>query len=113
MRKTENPNDLNQSRLNMLQKSIMSIPGQGDLFYNIIDFIPYPIEVYAQDGTIVMVNRAMLREFDLSGNDIVMGKYNIFKDPEIGKPDLTALVKEIFDSKARTMADIKVSVKFI
>ncbi|MDI9482399.1 MAG: AraC family transcriptional regulator [Bacillota bacterium] len=109
----EKPNDLNQNSLNMIQMSLNNSLSKGELFYNIIDFFPYPIEVYARDGTMIMVNRAMLREFDVPGKDIVIGKYNIFKDPEMEKAGLSALVRDIFDEKTNTVTDIKVPFKSI
>ena len=109
----EKPNDLNQNGLNMIQMSLNNSLSQGELFYNIIDFFPYPIEVYARDGTIMMVNRAMLREFDVPGKDMIIGKYNIFKDPEMEKAGLSDLVRDIFDGKTHMAADIKVPFKSI
>jgi len=75
----EKPNDLNQNGLNMIQMSLNNSLSQGELFYNIIDFFPYPIEVYARDGTIMMVNRAMLREFDVPGKDMIIAKIRKWK----------------------------------
>lgn len=98
-----------QERLNMLQ----AVMGQEELFSKIIEFFPYPIEVYMRDGTAVMVNRAMLAEFGVTSKDAIIGKYNIFKDPDISKSGLTDLVKDVFSGKTGTVKDIKVPLQSI
>jgi len=107
----EKTNDLNLNDLNMLRASFKNAFSHGDLFYNIIDNFPYPIEVYARDGTTFMVNCAMLREYNIPSKNMIIGKYNIFKDPEVEKSCLGALVRDIFDGKTRTLTDIKMPVK--
>ena len=54
-----------------------------DLLARVFDCFPYPLEIYAPDGTTVLVNKAMLDEYHTISADMVVGKYNIFKDPYI------------------------------
>lgn len=63
--------------------SFQSFFGKEELLAKVIDCFPYPIEVYAPDGTTVLVNRAILNEYHVSSPDEVVGKYNIFKDPSV------------------------------
>jgi len=107
------PGDINQNSPDIFQMSLEASLDQGELFHNIIDFLPYPIEVYARDGTMVMVNREMLLEFDVPDKDILIGKYNIFNDTETEKSGLSTLVRDIFDGKTRAVTDIKVPVKSV
>lgn len=109
----KNARNSKQEKLNMLQVSFQAVLGQEDLFSKIIEFFPYPIEVYTRDGTVVMVNRAMLAEFGVPSKDVIIGKYNIFKDPDIGKSGLTELVKDVFRGKTHTVTDIKVPLQSI
>lgn len=109
----ESIHDSKQDRLNMLQASFEAVLGEEELFSKIIDFFPYPIEVFARDGTAVMVNRAMLTEFGVPSQDMIIGKYNIFQDPEIDKNGLSDLVKEVFNGQTRTVTNIKVPLKSI
>jgi AraC family transcriptional regulator len=114
MEKMENPSGLKKDDLDILQMSFQAILGQHEtLFYNIIDFFPYPIVVCDRSGTTVMVNHAMLRQFDISNKEMIIGKYNIFKDPEIEKSGLPALVREVFNGTTLTVTDIEVSVKSV
>lgn len=109
----EKPGDIKRDGTDIFQSSLEASLDQGELFHNTIDFFPYPIGVYARDGTMVMVNRAMLREFDFPSKDVLIGKYNIFKDAETEKAGLSALVRDIFDEKTREVTYIKVPVKSI
>lgn len=76
MKISGNNYEFNQDRLDMLQASFGAVLEQKDLFSNIIDFFPYHIEVFARDGTTVMINRTMLDEFDIQDKAMVIGKYN-------------------------------------
>lgn len=97
----------------MLQASFQAALGQEELFSKIIEFFPYPIEVFSREGTAVMVNHAMLTEFEIPSRDVIVGKYNIFKDPEVEKSGLLELVKEVFRGKTVSVSDIKVPLKSI
>jgi len=49
--------------------------------------IPYPIQVYAPDGTSVLVNQGLLKEYNVSSPDMIVGKYNVFevnRPPKVG-----------------------------
>jgi AraC family transcriptional regulator len=113
MEKIENMRDSNQEKLNRLQASFQAIWEQEDLFQRIIEFFPYPIQVYARDGTTVMVNRAMLREFGVPSKDLIIGRYNVFQDPDISKAGLSDLVKDVFRGKTRSVKNIKVPLQSI
>ena len=89
MKDAERYNEVNPDRLGMLQASLKAVLEQKDLFANIIDFFPYPMEVFTKDGTTAMVNRSLLNEFSLPDRELIIGKYNVFKDPEIEKAGLT------------------------
>ena len=108
-----NARDSRQAKLDRLQASFEAVLGQEELFSKIIEFFPYPIEVFARDGTAVMVNRAMLAEFGVPDQDMIVGKYNIFLDPDIGKSGLTDLVKEVFKGGTHTVTDIQVPLESI
>jgi PAS domain S-box-containing protein len=47
----------------------------------IIQQMPYPVEVCTPDGTAAMVNQAFLDLFGVPSADLVVGKYNVFDDP--------------------------------
>ena len=53
------------------------------LLDKVIECFPYPMQIYAPDGTSVMVNQAMLDEYHVSDPDVIVGKYNVFQDPDV------------------------------
>jgi hypothetical protein len=48
-----------------------------------IESLPYPIHVYAADGTSVLVNEAILIEYHASDPSVVVGQYNVLSDPAV------------------------------
>jgi AraC-like DNA-binding protein len=58
----------------------------AEFFQKMIDFVPYPIQVFAPDGTSAMVNRALLTLGGVTApieREKVVGRYNILKDPAV------------------------------
>ncbi len=45
--------------------------------------LPLPDSGLRPDGTSVLVNKAMLAEYHAISQDMVVGRYSIFKDPYI------------------------------
>lgn len=84
-----------------------------ELLAKVIEFFPYPIEVYASDGTTVLVNKAMLDEYHVSAPDLVIGKYNIFKDPYIISIGQVGEVKRAFNGEIVFFPDVKVPLEDI
>ncbi len=48
---------------NSLIESFQSFFGKEELLAKVIECFPYPIEIYAPDGTAVLVNKALLKEY--------------------------------------------------
>ena len=43
--------------------------------------LPYPVEVFGLDGMALYINRAMIELHGISDPDLIVGKYNLRKDP--------------------------------
>ncbi|MGI6685178.1 MAG: hypothetical protein ACOX47_06835 [Bacillota bacterium] len=72
-----------KDRQNDMEESFQSLFGKEELLAKVIECFPYPIQVYAPDGTSVLVNKAVLNEYHVSSPDMIVGKYNVFKDPSV------------------------------
>lgn len=83
------------------------------LIDNLIDSFPYPIQVYSPDGTSVMVNRALLRDYNLDSPDIIVGKYNVFKDYSVTTNELLPFAKRVFNGETFFKTNIKVPLEDI
>lgn len=84
-----------------------------ELFTKAFWCFPYPIQVYAPDGTSVMVNRAMIDEYHVSSPDAIIGKYNIFKDPYIAASGQIETLKRAFQGETVFFSNIKVPINEI
>ena len=100
-------------RQNNIIESFQSFFGKEELLAKVIEFFPYPIQVYASDGTSVLVNRAMLAEFHNVSPDMVVGKYNIFKDPYIIASGQLHAVKRAFQGETVFFPDVRVPLEDI
>ncbi len=111
--KKEKPFGGNGSSLDSLQSSFQAVLEEEELFAKIIEFFPYPIQVHSPDGISVMVNNAMLEEFEVPARDMIIGKYNILEDPDIDRYGLSEAVKRAFNGETVHCADLKVPLKSI
>ena len=100
-------------RQNNIIESFQSFFGKEELLAKVIEFFPYPIQVYAPDGTSVLVNKAMLAEFHNVSPDMVVGKYNIFKDPYIIASGQLHAVKRAFQGETVFFPDVRVPLEDI
>ena len=69
---TKMGNNMEDRQTNMIE-SFQSLFGKEELLAKVIGCFPYPIEIYAPDGTSVLVNKAMLAEYHAISPDMVVG----------------------------------------
>jgi AraC family transcriptional regulator len=100
-------------RQNDIIKSFQSLFGKEELLAKVIECFPYPIEIYAPDGTSVLVNKAMLAEYHTISPDMVVGKYNIFKDPYIVASGQLPVLKRAFKGETVFFPDVRVPLEEI
>ena len=93
--------------------SFQSVVGREELLAKVIDFFPYPIQVYAPDGTSVMVNRALIAEYHVSSPDAIIGKYNVFKDPSVAATGQLDALKRAFRGETVFFQDVRVPLEDI
>lgn len=73
----------------------------------IVEFFPFPIQIFTPDGTAVITNQAFLKVFKIPDKDLVNGKYNILQDPDIEKWGVKELMRA-FQGDTLQLNDIKV-----
>lgn len=81
------------------------------LFRRIIEQMPFPIEVLSSDGTAVMVNKALLELSGIPSADLIVGKYNILKDPAVEESGWKEYLIRAFQGETVSFSDIKVPIK--
>ena len=87
------PQTINDSIIQSLQMP----NGDEKLFFQSIDMIPIPIEVFTPDGMSAFVNRAWLKIINIQDSGKTVGKHNVLNDPlYIIRPENRELLKKAF-----------------
>lgn len=86
---------------------------EKELSAKAIECLPYPIHVYAPDGTSVFVNEAMLIEYHASDPYIVVGRYNVFSDPAVIASGQLRELRRAFEGETVYFRDIRVPLEEI
>jgi AraC-like DNA-binding protein len=100
-------------RQNDIIESFQSLFGKEELLARVIECFPYPIQIYAPDGTSVLVNKAMLAEYHAVSQDMVVGKYNVFKDPDVIATGQLHVLKRAFRGETVFFPDVRVPLEGI
>ena len=81
----------------------------------IIEFFPYPIHVYAPDGTMILTNQACLRIMHISSKDKIVGKFNVLQDPIIDKwgEQVRERISRSFQGEIVQFNDLKMPIQGI
>jgi len=65
-----------------LIKYFKMVDDENGFLFQIMNTLPYPIEVFAPDGTTVFANRAGLDMINCKDASLLVGVYNVLNDPE-------------------------------
>ncbi|MFH1942163.1 MAG: ATP-binding protein [bacterium] len=88
-----------QSLINQRKRAEDRLREGEERVQQIIQQMPYPINVCAPDGTAAMVNKAFLDIIGEISSDLIVGRYNVFKDPLIKKMDILSKIKKAFEGE--------------
>lgn len=102
-----------QMKKNSVSESFPFVFGIEELHAKVVESFPYPILIYDINGTAVLVNQAMLREFHISSPNEVVGKFNILKEPFIIKAGIINSVTRAFQGEEIFLTDIKAPLEDI
>ncbi|MDD4593166.1 MAG: hypothetical protein PHG06_22505, partial [Parabacteroides sp.] len=62
-----------------LVKSFQSLMEEQELLAKVIEFFPYPIQIFSLDGTARMINKATLEMIGIKSVESHVGRYNVFE----------------------------------
>jgi len=91
-------------------QALLRLAGSNDLFCDLIESFPYPIQLYKPDGLLVAVNAAFLREFSIPHPGLIVGKYNILQDPTLAGYGVSEEVHAAFEGKQASVMNIPAPV---
>jgi two-component system NtrC family sensor kinase len=69
-----------QQELDERKRTEGALRESEERLWQIVEQMPYPVEICTPDGTAAMVNQAFLDMFGIPSADLVVDKYNVFED---------------------------------
>ncbi|HEX2945592.1 MAG TPA: helix-turn-helix domain-containing protein [Clostridia bacterium] len=111
----DNRRKVNTDGQNDISGSFGHVGCNGEMLYKIIEFFPYPIQVYKPDGMMVLTNDAALRLMHISSKDQLIGKFNVLKDPVIDKwgEEVRKRISGSFQGETVQFRDLKIPIRGI
>ncbi|MGI6685180.1 MAG: helix-turn-helix domain-containing protein [Bacillota bacterium] len=88
-----------------LAKSFQSLFEEQGLLAKVIEFFPYPIQIFSLDGTARMINKAALDMIGIKSVEAHVGKYNVFKDPIVHDLGFMDQVRQVLTGKTVYLTD--------
>ena len=93
-------------------KFLQTVPDDKEFWFQSLDFFPLPVEVFAPDGTSLFLNRMGLAMNNISDPDLVVGKYNLLKDPVCNdQMGMRASIQKAFSGEAVVCPDVVVPIQ--
>ncbi len=81
---------------------------QQELLAKVIEFFPYPIQIFSLDGTARLINKATLEMIGIRSIESHVGKYNVFEDPIVRKLGVMDQVRQVLTGKTVYLTNFNV-----
>lgn len=94
-----------------LAESIKSLWGEQELLAKVIEFFPYPIEIFSIDGTARLINKAALEMLGIKSVESHVGKYNVFEDPTVHQQGVVNQIRQVLTGKIVYLTDVSASYR--
>ena len=88
-----------------LAKSFQSLFKEQELLAKVIEFFPYPIQIFSLDGTARMINKATLEMIGIKSVESHVGRYNVFEDPIVRDLGVMDRVRQVLTGKTIYLTD--------
>ena len=88
-----------------LARSFQSLFEEQDLLAKVIEFFPYPIQIFSLDGTVRVINKATLEMIGIKSVESHVGKYNVFEDPIVRELGFMDQVRQVLTGKTVYLTD--------
>ena len=100
-----------EDRQDTIIKSFQSLLEKEELFAKVVEFFPYPIQIFSLDGTARMINKAGLEMIGIRNIESHVGKYNVFEDPVVRELGFMEQVREVLTGKTVYLTDFNAPYK--
>ncbi len=94
-----------------LADSFQSLFNEQELLAKVIEFFPYPIQIFSADGISRMINKAALELIGIKSVEAHVGKYNVFDDPVVRELGATEKVRQVLTGKTVYITDFNAPYK--
>ena len=94
--------------LSAQKRAAEQIQGSLNILEQVIQQMPDPVEICTTDGTAAMVNDAFLKMFGVPSSDLVVGKYNVFRDPVIKAIGLESAIQRVYNGETVYLPELEV-----
>lgn len=88
-----------------LAKSFQSLFEKQELLAKVIEFFPYPIQIFSLDGTARLINKAALEMIGIRSMESHVGKYNVFEDPIVRELGVMDQVRQVLTGETVYLTD--------
>ena len=88
-----------------LAQSFQSLFEKQELLAKVIEFFPYPIQIFSLDGTARMINKATLEMIGIRSMESHVGKYSVFEDPIVRELGVRDKVRQVLTGKTVYLSD--------
>jgi len=93
-----------------LSDSFQALIGNKELSFQFYDMFPFPVEIFGAKGTTVFLNRAFLDWNDVKDANLIVGIYNLWKDPVCLEIMGKKVIDGIFNGETVTFPDFPVPI---
>jgi len=100
-----------QSLINERKKAEAELREGEERLHQILQQMPYPIQVFDTDGNATMVNQAYIDIFMLESIQDIVGKYNLLRDPRMEKIGLHEKIKAVYRGETVLIPEIAFPLK--
>jgi|LSQX01.1.fsa_nt_gb AraC-like DNA-binding protein len=98
---------------NDLTESFQSITNKQDMLAKVIEYFPYPIQVFSIDGTARIINKAAVDMLGIKTMESHVGKYNVFKDPFVHALGAADQIRQVLKGKTVHLTDFSASYQYM
>lgn len=88
-----------------LAESLRPLLEERELLTKVIEFFPYPIQIFSPDGTARMINKAALDMIGINSLESHVGKYNVFEDPIVQNLGFMDQVRQVLAGRTVYLTD--------
>jgi AraC family transcriptional regulator len=88
-----------EDRQNNIIDCFQSLFEKEELLAKVIEFFPYPIQIFSLDGTAKLINKATMEMIGVRSIESHVGKYNVFEDPIVRELGFMEQVRQVLTGK--------------